>query len=576
MRERERSGSRREKTQKKEDEGVLSDKDETKKKHKKKRSLSLKTSGGSSKAAGGSLGCQASLIMMPPAKVEESVKRKQSKIGLGGPQSQTMKLSSMHMRSSSNLSMSTASTLQQKDKDKDRESTIRSRMSAGSDSAHLVMGANGRPASASVSSTSGSSMRPPSSMSGISAFSFRSPRSSNGSVASVRWDEAGLQTVEEMQRRERERRRQSVESQSQSQSKAKSSTREREGKGSEGRRRATIADIFPEVQVRQQPASKPVQPIEPIEEVSVDSSLSQESPREDVTSTVKKARRRPMSEQMIGRPRPKGMSGGEDGKDSLQLGSQCTCNSFYCQVSSHCWMLLRMSSRRSLTVWISRPRQRTRLSSTQPQCRLIRGRCRSVSPVEETLSQAREKSNSASIPRRTLLFSRPSTPPPLRRDSNRWMLRSNATCLESRSYRGLVSIGKSHRPRRRTRPRGQTAHFAFLLRRGPSLRCQHPKSLPSLSSLSTPQSADVSPDSNLYPHRALQSTSALAVFHFRLPLARDPTLRRLASNHPPSLTTTSLRRRLRALLPSSVRARVTSPLFCRRCVTLVLCCPLKL
>lgn len=269
---------------------------------------------------------------MPPAKIEESVKRKQSKIGLGGPQSQTMKLSSMHMRSSSNLSTTTSSSQQQKDKD--RESTIRSRMSAGSDSAHLVMGANGRPASASVSSTSGSSMRPPSSMSGISAFSFRSPRSSNGSVASVRWDEAGLQTVKEMQRRERERRRQSVESQSQSQSKAKSSTREREGKGPEGRRRAAIADVFPEV--RQQPASKPIQPIEPIEEVSVDSSLSQGSPREDVTSTVKKTRRRPMSEQMIGRPRPKGMSEGEDGMIHIHIryrGLQADVKFDRCQVS---------------------------------------------------------------------------------------------------------------------------------------------------------------------------------------------------------------------------------------------------
>ena len=150
---------------------------------------------------------------------------------------------------------------------------------------------------------------------------MRSPRSSNGSVASVRWDEAGLQTVKEMQRRERERRRLSTEppqNQTQTQSKSirdvKDIDKEKEsqrGSAAMGRRRATIADIFPEV--RQQQAPLPAEPISPIEEVSIDSHRDEDADR-SVMSTVKKARRRPLSEQMFGRPRPKAMSDDGDGE----------------------------------------------------------------------------------------------------------------------------------------------------------------------------------------------------------------------------------------------------------------------
>ncbi|KAI0084592.1 hypothetical protein BDY19DRAFT_519961 [Irpex rosettiformis] len=268
------------------------------KKEKKKRSLRLRPS--ASSFEGGSLTRQASMIMMPPAKAEQTVKKKQSTLGLGMPS--TMKLSAM--RSSSNLS---AHNAPQKDQD---TATIRARLS--SDSAHLVMGSNGRPAS-SVSSSS-SSFRPPSTLSGVSAFAMRSPRSSNGSVASVRWDEAGLQTVKEMQRRERERRRQSIDPPP-----PKSTHETKESKrASDGRRRATIADIFPEV--RQQPSQSSLQPaksITPIEEVSVDSVEEVDLSIASVASTVKKARRRPMSEQMFGKPRPKPISDDGDGVKSI-------------------------------------------------------------------------------------------------------------------------------------------------------------------------------------------------------------------------------------------------------------------
>ena len=84
--------------------------------------------------------------------------------------------------------------------------------------------------------SSGSSLRPASTASNVTS-STRSPRSSSSSVGSIRWDEDGLRGVKEIQRRER--------------NEAKAN-REKDGRenrhSAEGRRRAAIADIFPEVQ----------------------------------------------------------------------------------------------------------------------------------------------------------------------------------------------------------------------------------------------------------------------------------------------------------------------------------------
>ena len=130
-------------------------------------------------------------------------------------------------------------------------------------------------------------------------------------MVSVRWDEAGLKSVMERQRRERQTRRESVEALSKTARDGKDTGRKSSDSG--GRRRVAIADIFPEI--REQSfssetvaSSETVQPVVTVEEPSVGS----ETPR--ASAQVKKVRPRPVSDQTHGKVRPKPMADDGDGE----------------------------------------------------------------------------------------------------------------------------------------------------------------------------------------------------------------------------------------------------------------------
>ena len=151
---------------------------------------------------------------------------------------------------------------------------------------------------------SGSVLSSESSLRPVSLTSIDSRASSGSSTASVRWDEQGLETVKEQRKKEREVKRQIEEK-----SDRRSSKESR--RSSEGRRRTPLSSIFPS----QQPGTPPKRhsyPIVTIEEATSDGHgddevLQEESQRQQPVATpVKKARLRPLSEQLLGRswPRP--------------------------------------------------------------------------------------------------------------------------------------------------------------------------------------------------------------------------------------------------------------------------------
>ena len=158
----------------------------------------------------------------------------------------------------------------------------------------------GRNRSGSVLST-GSSLRP------LSLTSTDSRVSSNSSTASVRWDEQGLETVKEQRKKEREVKRQNEE---------KSNKRESR-RSSEGRRRAPLSSIFPSQQAPSPPVKRHSYPIVTIEEATSDGHGDPEDdemlPEEPSATPVKKARIRPLSEQLLGRSRPRPMHEDDEG-----------------------------------------------------------------------------------------------------------------------------------------------------------------------------------------------------------------------------------------------------------------------
>ncbi|KAI8973078.1 hypothetical protein BD414DRAFT_447875 [Trametes punicea] len=191
------------------------------------------------------------------------------------------------------------------------------------DSAHLILNAQGRPSSI---LSSGSSLRPASTASGVSTFSGRSPRSSSSSLASVRWDETNIQTAKEIQRKERRTRREKE--------KESGKTTRESRRSSESRRRTPISEIFPETQTRTRqrehslspPASIVERPIVRVEEATADGHSAatddghEEAPAGEMSvseTPVKRARPRPMSEQMLGRPRPQAIC--DDGDAVLSI-----------------------------------------------------------------------------------------------------------------------------------------------------------------------------------------------------------------------------------------------------------------
>ncbi|KAI0938313.1 hypothetical protein AcV5_000019 [Taiwanofungus camphoratus] len=279
--------------EKEKDKGDGEKKKKKEKEKEKEKEKTIRYSGSSFEA--GALSTQGSPAPLPAISREEPTKalgkKKQSVLGLGLPS--TMRL--MTVRNTSSSSHSSADP-----------PPAPSRLSV--DSAHLIMNAQGRPTS--VASNS-SSLRPPSTASAVSVFSGRSARSSSSSVVSVRWDEAGIRSSKEMQRKERKSR----EKESQTTRGVKESRR-----SSESRKRKTIMEIFPKAELQRPPSMSPPsvaeQPIVTVEEATVDGHSDHTEERR-IETPVKRARPRPVSEQMLGRARPQAICDDGDGVLSI-------------------------------------------------------------------------------------------------------------------------------------------------------------------------------------------------------------------------------------------------------------------
>ncbi|KAI0828480.1 hypothetical protein BC628DRAFT_1316551 [Trametes gibbosa] len=274
------------------------DKEKTKEKESsKEKEKTIRFSGSSFEA--GALSAQASPAPIRPEDGSRTLgsRKKQSILGLGLPS--TMRLATV--RDVSGSSTGSFSGVQQPPQ----------RLSV--DSAHLILNAQGRPSSI---LSSGSSLRPPSTASGISTFSGRSPRSSSSSVASVRWDESNLQTAKERQRKERRTRREK--------DKESGKTTRESRRSSDSRRRTPISEIFPQAPSSLSPPASIVEnPIVRVEEATADGHCAPTDDEREVASPsetpAKRARPRPMSEQMLGRPRPQPICDDEEGDGMLSI-----------------------------------------------------------------------------------------------------------------------------------------------------------------------------------------------------------------------------------------------------------------
>ncbi|KAJ3908042.1 hypothetical protein F5879DRAFT_794348 [Lentinula edodes] len=172
---------------------------------------------------------------------------------------------------------------------------------------------------------SGSTMSTGSSLRPMSTTSSTSCISSGSSAASVRWDEAGLETVKELRRKEKETKRQSIED-AEADAKRKKANHESR-RHSEGRRRTPITDVFPDAQEDFPGPAAFVRtvsdgaPLLTLEEATSD---GHERMSEDELSTpMKCARPRPLSEQLMGRKRPQGIHE-EDGEGVISILSAAT------------------------------------------------------------------------------------------------------------------------------------------------------------------------------------------------------------------------------------------------------------
>lgn len=174
----------------------------------------------------------------------------------------------------------------------------------------------GRDRAGSTIST-GSSLRP------VSVASSLSRASSGSSCASVKWDEEGLETVREQRKRERASKNRTSTDDEDMRSKAKTESRH----SLEGRKRTPLSEVFPEIQRSDSPAMsvRRAFPILTIEEATADGHgapgdeelLEEERETAAAATPVKKARVRPMSEQLLGRSRPKPIHEDEDGVLSI-------------------------------------------------------------------------------------------------------------------------------------------------------------------------------------------------------------------------------------------------------------------
>ena len=286
---------------------------EEKREREKEREKTIRYSGSSFEA--GALSSQGSPAhrLQPEEGARTLTRKKQSILGLGLPS--TMRLSTV--RDVSGASTASSAGVPQAPQ----------RLSV--DSAHLILNAQGRPSSI---LSSGSSLRPPSTISGISCDSGRTSRSSSSSVVSVRWDDVALRTVKEKQREERRTRR---ELEREKGDKEGSKTKRESRRSSESRRRTPISEIFPETQGAQRqstgslspPSSIMDGPMVRIEEATADGHSAPTDEERSLSETPgKRVRPRPLSEQMLGRPRPQAICDNSDGDgESIVLSSFFFC-----------------------------------------------------------------------------------------------------------------------------------------------------------------------------------------------------------------------------------------------------------
>jgi len=225
---------------------------------------------------------------------------------------------------------------------------------------------------ASVASSNGSSLRPVSVASSNSCLSIRSG-------TSVKWDEQGLETVRQQRRKEREERRMSEDSATSAEKAERRSSRGSR-RSSEGRRRAPLSSVFPQVQhhqigaallndvaeelhdtakdvadahptdsdrasmistnttmssMRSRRRSYGAYPILTFEEATSDGHGEPEEEEvekdggDHVNSTLVNRRVRPMSEQLLGRARPKAIHEEDEGVFYV-------CSMYYYVLTSPC------------------------------------------------------------------------------------------------------------------------------------------------------------------------------------------------------------------------------------------------
>ena len=129
----------------------------------------------------------------------------------------------------------------------------------------------------------------------------------------MRWDEDVIAGAKEMQRRERQERRMNP-----------SALGRDSRRSTEGRKRTTIAEVFPEVQTSDSEKRRSVESSSggamqpPV--VTVDNATSyghgegNATPKSLADTHVKRARPRPVSEQLLGRSRPKPIMDDANGK----------------------------------------------------------------------------------------------------------------------------------------------------------------------------------------------------------------------------------------------------------------------
>ena len=309
-------------------EGVEEGKKKKKKKEKKEKDDKLKTGTFRLSSSSFEIGTASP---MPKEKGKTLGKKKHSILGLGLPSNMSMRLPTVRSGSTASSVLAPAPATM--------GVSAASRLSI--DSAH-ILAQQGRDRSSSVMSTStASSLRP------ISVNSSRSGGGSSGGSScgvSVKWDEEGLQAGRELRRKERkerearekeEREAEKVKSNGKRSKKGGKKEKEKEGssrRSAEGQRRTPLSDVFPTdyagAPEPMETGGWPLPPIVTVESATCDghslggddgSILSQEpmtmgmEEDERLATPVKRARPRPMSEQLLGRGRPKCYEG-DDGR----------------------------------------------------------------------------------------------------------------------------------------------------------------------------------------------------------------------------------------------------------------------